>query len=72
MFFATGLIIRLAKYRLSMRIAVSKSTCAPSTIAASVACGAGYRPRVLVLSMAGATTKPPAIFGLLGVPPGIL
>ena len=55
-----------------MRSAVSKSTCAPSTMAASAASGAGYRPRVFFLSMAGATASMPAIAGLLGVPPGIL
>jgi hypothetical protein len=55
-----------------MRIAVSKSTCAPSTIAHSAASGAGYRPRVVFFSMAGATTRPCAMAGLLGVPPGIL
>ena len=41
MFFATGLTINRARYRLSMRKAVSKSTWAPSTMAASAASGAG-------------------------------
>jgi len=54
-----------------MRKAVSKSTCAPSTMAASAYSGAGYRPRVLRLSIAGATASMPATFGLPGVPPGM-
>ena len=55
-----------------MRMAVSKSTIAPSTMAANAASGAGYRPRVFCLRTAGATLNMPAILGLLGVPPGIL
>ena len=38
---ATWLVMRPARYRLSMRMAVSKSTIAPSTMAASAASGAG-------------------------------
>jgi hypothetical protein len=50
---------------------VSKSTLAPSTAADMIASGAGYKPRVFSISIAGAMVSICAICGLAGVPPGM-
>ena len=56
-----------------MRLAVSKSTCAPSTAASRIARGAGIgAPLSCFFSSAGNDGRMPASAGLAGVPPGIL
>ena len=56
-----------------MRLAVSKSTCAPSTAAAMMARGAGIgAPLSCLRSSDGNDGRIAASAGLLGVPPGIL
>ena len=56
-----------------MRLAVSKSTCAPSTAASKMARGAGIgAPLSCFFSSAGNDGRTPASAGLDGVPPGIL
>ena len=55
-----------------MRLAVSKSTCAPSTAAARMARGAGmFAPLICLRSSDGNDGRMAASAGLDGVPPGI-
>ena len=73
MFLATWPVTSWVKYRLSMRLAVSKSTWAPSTAASRMARGAGIgAPLSCFFSSAGNDGRTPASAGLVGVPPGIL
>jgi hypothetical protein len=61
------------KYRDSIRVAVSKSTSAPSTAALMIARGAGYgAPFSCLRRFAGNAGRNAASFGDDGVPPGIL
>ena len=71
MFFATWPCVRCKKYLVSMSDAVSKSTYAPSTAAASAARGAGIgAPLSCFRSMAGIAGSIAATLGDVGAPPG--
>ncbi len=73
MFFAICPVASETKYRDSIRVAVSKSTWAPSTAALRIARGAGYgAPLSCLRRFAGNAGRNAASFGDDGVPPGIL
>ena len=55
-----------------MRLAVSKSTCAPSTAASGWPAARGIGTLELLAQDAGNDGRMPAKAGVVGVPPGIL
>ena len=72
MFLATCPVASSTKYRVSMRSAVSTSTCAPSTAAARMLRGAGSgAPLSCLRRLAGNAGSTAASFGVDGVPPGM-
>ena len=71
-FFETCPQTSAIKYRLSIRIAESISTCRPSTITLNIDSGAGNVPLVLARIIAGAIGSIFAILGCEGKPPGTL
>ena len=73
MFLLTWPVARSTKYSVSMRSALSTSTCEPSTAAAMMWWGAGIgAPLTCLRRLAGNAGSIAASFGLDGVPPGIL